>query len=139
MTANLLDTGKRFFEQVIKGGLTPNYGFYVGYSNKPVEEAPEVSKEYFDTLAKGTSTGFARVPITTVVAQDMGLLFIGMLTSDDLVGGHITRNTVLTTATLVNLGDTDEEDIFLYTAVLKQPVKVVEGANITINVKFSLG
>lgn len=139
MTTQLTQDGHRFLARVLIGDVTPTYGLYIGYSNKAVATAPDANLEYFEQLANGTSTGYARIPILSASLLENDILFTGMLTSADLIGGKPTRNSVLTTATLVNLGQTQANDIFIYNAVLQQPVKVVDGTYITVHVRMSLG
>lgn len=139
MNYRLYDSGKRLFRRLIAGEQAPKYGLYVTYANKAMDDVPEATKEFFEALASGTYTGYARVPVTAVNAVADGVAFIGMLASEDLIGGKLTKNTVITSATLVSLGETTETDEFLYTALFKQPVKVTEGAYITVNLKINLG
>ena len=139
MTPKLLDTGRQFIGRVLIGEVTPNYGIYVEYSNKAAVSVPDVDYQYFQQRAAGTYTGYARIPVLTSHLTDNGILFTGMLTSEDLQGGKLTKNTVLTTTTLVNLGAAEAEDTFLYTALLKQPVKVVTGTYITVSIRLLIG
>ncbi len=139
MTPKLLPQGKKILAQILAGKEKPNYGLYVEYSNKELSATPTVDANYFETLEKGARTGYARIPVTATVVDDDGIICFGMLTSDDLRGGELTRNSVLTATTLVQLGTTQAEDVFIYTALLKQPVKIVAGTYITVNTKISIG
>ena len=63
-----------------------------------------------------------------------------MLTSEDLIGAKITNDTILTTATLVHLNETDRnKDLFVYSAILKNQIKVIPGTYIVVNVGISIG
>ena len=139
MTPKILAEGKLLLAKILLGQERPNYGIYVTYNNKAEEAVPDVDKEYFARLAQGSATGYARIPVLSSSLTDTGIVFTGLLTSTDLTGGKITRNTVLTGTTLAQLGSTPADDVFIYATLLKQPVKVVQGAYITVSVRLALG
>ena len=72
--------------------------------------------------------------------EDGTLVFSGMLTVEDLVGSPITDETVLTTATLVHMSNSSKmDDMFVYSAVLKNNIKIVPGTYIVVNIGISIG
>ena len=138
---NLLKDGKRVIANNLCGIHVPIDGMYVTYGTAPAKVAPDSNPEYFTNLSKLDGCGYARIAITSAQLQDDGkIMYSGMLTSEDLIGAKITNETILTTATLVHLNETDRnKDLFVYSAIFKNQIKVIPGTYIVVNVGISIG
>ena len=63
-----------------------------------------------------------------------------MITDSDFIGGPIPQGAMITTATLVHLNDTDKnKDLFVYSTVLKNQIKIIPGTCIVVNVGINIG
>lgn len=138
---NLLKDGKRVIASNLCGIHIPINGMYVTYGIEPEVTAPASTPAYFSGLSKQEGKGYARIAITSSQLQNDGkIIYSGMLTSEDLIGAPITADTVLTTATLVHLDEIDRnKDLFVYSAILKNQIKVIPGTYIVVNVGISIG
>ena len=138
---NLLKDGKRVIASNLCGIHIPINGMYITYGTTTENVAPASTAEYFSGLAKLAGKGYARVAITSSQLQEDGkIIYSAMLTSDDLIGAPIESDTILTTATLVHLDEHDRnKDLFVYSAILKNQIKVIPGTHIVINVGISIG
>lgn len=140
MKALLLQEGKRHIARILSGEDVPINGMYVGYSTKPETEARHTDKEYFDTLAKERSSGYARLQITDKKVKDDGtIVFTAMFTTGDCIGSAPTKNSSIFTATLVHAAEDPANDVFVYSTVFQTPVKIVPGTYITINISMRIG
>lgn len=139
----LLKDGKKVIASNLCGLHIPINGMYVTYG--PASAAwtspPEADYNFFKTLGKLDGTGYARVAITSSQLKDDGkIIYTAMITTDDLVGAPIADDSVLTTATLVHLDEYDKsKDLFVYSAVLKNKIKILSGAYMVVNVGISVG
>ena len=138
---NLLKDGKRVIASNLCGIHIPINGMYITYGTTTENVAPASTAEYFSGLSKLDGKGYARVAITSSQLQDDGkIIYSAMLTSEDLIGAPIESDTILTTATLVHLDEHDRnKDLFVYSAILKNQIKVIPGTHIVINVGISIG
>ena len=138
---NLLKDGKRVIASNLCGIHIPINGMYITYGTTTENVAPASTAEYFSGLSKLEGKGYARVAITSSQLQDDGkIIYSAMLTSEDLIGAPIESDTILTTATLVHLDEHDRnKDLFVYSAILKNQIKVIPGTHIVINVGISIG
>ena len=137
----LLKDGKKVIASNLCGIHIPINGMYVTYGTQKAGNAPEADSAYFSMLSKKEGCGYARIAVTsTQIGEDDKIMFSGMLTSEDLIGAPITEDTVLTTATLVHMDGVDRtKDLFVYSAVLKNNIKIVPGAYMVVNVGISIG
>lgn len=137
----LLKDGKKVIASNLCGIHIPINGMYVTYGTQKAGNAPDADYNYFSTLSRQEGCGYARVAVTSSQIGDDGkITFSGMLTAEDLIGSAITEDTVLTTATLVHMDGNDKtKDLFVYSAVLKNNIKIVPGAYIVVNVGLSIG
>lgn len=137
----LLKDGKLVIANNLRGLNTPINGMYVAYGPAKEAEAPDADINYFNNLVSQTGKGYARIAVTSSeLKADGTVVFSGMLTSDDCVGATITDDTVLMSATLVHMrGANKAEDMFVYSAVLKNNIKIVPGTYIVVNVGIKIG
>lgn len=137
----LLKDGKRVIASNLCGIHIPINGMYVTYGTQKAGNAPDADAAYFSMLSKKEGCGYARIAVTsTQIGEDGKIMFSGMLTSEDLIGAPVTEDTVLTTATLVHMDGVDRtKDLFVYSAVLKNNIKIVPGAYMVVNVGISIG
>lgn len=137
----LLKDGKKVLASNLCGIHIPINGMYVTYGKSRTTVAPDADSAYFSALIKQEGCGYARIAITSSqLGEDGKVTFSGMLTSEDLIGTPITEDTILTTATLVHLDDMDRtKDQFVYSAVLKNNIKIIPGTYIVVNVGISIG
>ena len=138
---NLLKDGKYVIASNLCGIHVPINGMYVTYGTTTENVAPNSTPTYFAGLSRQDGKGYARIAITSSQLQDDGkIVYSGMLTSEDLIGAPITSDTVLTTATLVHLDEYDKnKDLFIYSAILKNQIKVIPGTHIVVSVGISIG
>lgn len=138
---NLLKDGKRVIASNLCGIHIPINGIYVTYGTTPEKSAPNSDQEYFAGISKQEGKGYARIAVTSSQLQDGGrIIYSGMLTAEDLIGAPITNDTIITTATLVHLDEYDRnKDLFVYSAILKNQIKVIPGTYIVVNVGISIG
>ena len=137
----LLKDGKRVIASNLCGIHVPINGMYVTYARQRTTVAPDADAAYFSKITKQEGCGYARIAVTSSqLGEDDKIVFSGMLTASDLVGAPIEEDTVLTTATLVHLDANDRsKDQFVYSAVLKNNIKIVPGTYIVVNVGISIG
>lgn len=137
----LLKDGKRVIANALRGLCTPINGMYVTYGRAKEATPPNADLSYFQSLNKQEGKGYARIAVTSSELRNDGtLVFSGMLTADDLIGAPITDDTILTTATLVHMPNENKVyDLFVYSAVLKNNIKIVPGTYIVVNVGISIG
>ena len=138
---NLLKDGKKVIASNLCGIHIPINGMYVTYGTTPEKAAPQADINYFTGIKNQEGKGYARIAITASTLQDDGkIMFTGMLTSEDLIGAPITNDTILTTATLVHFDEHDRsKDLFVYSAVLKNQIKIIPGTYIVVNVGINIG
>lgn len=138
---NLLKDGKNVIASNLCGIHIPINGMYVTYGKAPVKKAPDSNSAYFTELTHQEGCGYARIAVTSSQRLDDGkIIFSGMLTTEELVGQPVDADTVLTTATLVHLDEHDRnKDLFVYSAILKNQIKVIPGTYIVVNVGISIG
>ena len=138
---NLLKDGKKVIASNLCGIHIPINGMYVTYGTVPASSAPDADSEYFTKLKGQEGKGYARIAVTaSTLIGDGKILYTGMLTSEDLQGAPITDNTILTTATLVHFNEHEpSKDLFVYSAILKNQIKVIPGTDIVINVGINIG
>lgn len=137
----LLKDGKKVIASNLCGIHIPINGMYVTYGAQKAGNAPDADTTYFSSLSKQEGCGYARIAVTSSqIGEDGKIVFSGMLTTEDLVGAPITEHTVLTTATLVHMDGVDRtKDLFVYSAVLKNNIKIVPGAYMVVQVGISIG
>ena len=137
----LLKDGKRVIANNLRGLSTPINGMYVTYGPSKETISPDADYNYFKSLQSQDGRGYARIAVTSSELKEDGtLVFSGMLTVEDLVGSPITDETVVTTATLVHMSNSSKmDDMFVYSAVLKNNIKIVPGTYIVVNVGISIG
>ena len=138
---NLLKDGKYVIASNLCGIHIPINGMYVTYGTTTENVAPASTPEYFAGLSHLDGKGYARIAVTSSQLQNDGkIIYSGMLTSEDLIGAPITGDTILTTATLVHLDEHDKnKDLFIYSAILKNQIKVIPGTHVVISVGISIG
>ena len=138
---NLLKDGKKVIASNLCGIHIPINGMYITYGVAPETVAPKSDINYFNSLKKLEGKGYARIAVTaSTLMGDGKILYTGMLTSEDLVGAPITNDTILTTATLVHFDEHEKaKDLFVYSAVLKNQIKVIPGTYIVVNVGINIG
>ena len=137
----LLKDGKTVIANNLRGLSMPINGMYVAYGISKESAAPEADYNYFKSLSNQEGRGYARIAVTSSELKEDGtLVFSGMLTVDDLIGAPVTDDTVLTTATLAHMPNANKlDDLFVYSAVLKNNIKIVPGTYIVVNVGISIG
>ena len=137
----LLKDGKKVIASNLCGIHIPINGRYVTYGTQKAGNAPDADVSYFSRLSQQEGCGYARIAVTSSqIGEDGKIMFSGMLTSEDLIGAPITDDSVLTTATLVHMDGVDRtKDLFVYSAVLKNNIKIVPGAYMVVNVGISIG
>lgn len=138
----LLKDGKKVIASNLCGIHIPINGMYVTYGpSSSIAAAPDADYNYFSNLYKLDGMGYARIAITSSQLKDDGkIIYSAMLTTEDLIGAPITDDSVLTTATLVHLDEHDKtKDLFVYSAVLKNKIKIMPGAYMVVNVGISVG
>jgi hypothetical protein len=137
----LLKDGKFILANNIKDGSCLINGMYVAYGPSKSDAEPDADLDYFKELARQDGRGYARIAITgSELKKDGTLVFSGMLTPEDLKGSPVTADTVLTTATLVHMPDGNPvNDLFAYSVVLKNNIKIVPGTYIVVNVGIKIG
>ena len=137
----LLKDGKQVLASNLCGIHLPINGMYVTYGTQVEKAAPDADRNYFTSLKKQDGKGYARIAVTS--AQMLGdgkIMYTGMLTTDDLIGAPVTNDTILTTATLVHLDEHEmAKDLFVYSAVLKNQIKIIPGTYVVVNVGISIG
>jgi hypothetical protein len=137
----LLKDGKHVIASNLCGIQIPINGMYVTYGTSPEKMPPDANPGYFQGISKLDGKGYARIAITSSQLQDDGkILYSAMLTSDDLIGAPITKETILTTATLVHFDEHDRnKDLFVYSAILKNQIQIIPGTYIIVNVGIGIG
>ena len=137
----LLKDGKRVIASNLCGIHIPINGMYVTYARQRTTVAPEADAAYFSTLKNQEGCGYARIAVTSSqLEKDGRIVFSGMLTADDLYGAPIEEGSILTTATLVHLDPADRaRDLFVYSAVLKNNIKIIPGTYMVVNVGIRIG
>lgn len=137
----LLKDGKRVIASNLCGIHIPINGMYVVYNTIPEAAAPNADASYFTQLRLSEGQGYARIPVTsTKLDEDGKILFTGMVTDSDFIGTPIPQGAMITTATLVHLNDTDKnKDLFVYSTVLKNQIKIIPGTCIVVNVGINIG
>lgn len=138
----LLKDGKQVIASNLCGIHIPINGMYVAYSLEQEFFEPDADYSYFNAFWKNKpGCGYARVPITsTQPGEDGKIVFTAMITDKDFIGQPVTADTKLTTATLVHLNDIDRtKDLFVYSTILKNQIKIVPGTCIVVNVGISIG
>lgn len=137
----LLKDGKRVIASNLCGIHIPINGMYVTYARQKATIAPDADATYFASLPRQAGCGYARIAVTSAQLEGDGrIIYSGMLTSEDLIGCPPEEDTVLTTATLVHLDPNDRsKDQFVYSAVLKNNIKIIPGTYIVVNVGISIG
>ena len=137
----LLKDGKHVIASNLCGIHIPVNGMYVAYGTAPEAAAPNADASYFTTLKTQPGRGYARVPVTsTQLQKDGSILFTAMLSDSDLVGAPVTADTMITTATLVHMNEADKsKDLFVYSTVLKNQIKIVPGTCVVVNIGISIG
>lgn len=138
---NLLKDGKKVIASNLCGIHMPINGMYVTYGTAAAKVPPLADADYFTNITKQEGCGYARVAVTSSQLSDDGkITYTGMVTAEDLIGAPIEADTMLTTATLVHFDEHDRyKDLFVYSAVLKNQIKVVPGAYIVVSVSISIG
>jgi len=138
---NLLKDGKHVIASNLCGIHIPINGMYITYGVATENIAPKADPAFFSGLSRQDGKGYARIPITSAQLQNDGkIVYSGMLTSEDLIGAPITGDTILTTATLVHLDEHDRnKDLFVYSAILKNQIKVIPGTHVVVSVGISIG
>ena len=137
----LLKDGKRVIASNLCGIHIPINGMYVTYARQRTTVAPEADAAYFAALKSQEGCGYARIAVTSSQLEcDGRIIYSGMLTTDDLYGAPVEDGSVLTTATLVHLDPVDRsKDLFVYSAVLKNNIKIIPGTYMVVNVGISVG
>ena len=137
----LLKDGKKVIANNLRGLSMPINGMYVTYGTSKESLAPDADYDYFKGLTAQDGRGYARIAVTSSELRPDGtVVFSGMMTAEDLIGSPITDDTVLTTATLVHMtGSNKMDDLFVYSAVLKNNIKIVPGTYIVVSVGISIG
>lgn len=137
----LLKDGKKVIASNLCGIHIPINGMYVVYGMAPEAAAPNADPSYFTQLRTSDGRGYARIPVTATKLEDDGkILFTGMITDSDFVNAPIPQGAMLTTATLVHLNETDKnKDLFVYSTILKNQIKIIPGTCIVVNVGISIG
>lgn len=137
----LLSGGKRALAEILAGNGTQINGMYIIYSSTPIDAAPDVDLEYLDNLVASGVGGYARVPITGAQVDDTGaVMFAAMVTTADIEGCQPTQDSKVRAAVLVCMKDSImANDKFVYSTIMKDPVQLVPGAYMTINVKMVIG
>ena len=137
----LLKDGKRVIASNLCGIHIPINGMYVAYGMSPEAAAPNADPSYFSQLHATSGRGYARIPVTaTKLEEDGKILFTGMITDSDFIGSPVRQGALLTTATLVHLNETDKnKDLFVYSTILKNQIKIIPGTCIVVNVGISIG
>lgn len=138
---NLLKDGKNVIASNLCGIHIPINGMYVTYGKTPAKKAPDADSNYFTELTHQEGCGYARIAITSSQLLDDGkITYSGMLTTEELVGQPVDNDTILTTATLVHMDEHDRnKDMFVYSAILKNQIKIIPGTYIVVNVGISVG
>lgn len=140
MKAILLPEGKQHIAKILSGVDAPINGMYVGYSTKTDTEARITDISYFEALSKERSSGYARIRVTnSTVKEDGTIVFTALFTPADCIGAAPTKNSSVFTATLAHLSENIDDDVFIYSTVLQTPVKIIDGAYITINISMRIG
>lgn len=136
-----LKDGKHVIASNLCGIHIPINGMYITYGPVPEGAAPNADASYFSMLRTQPGKGYARVAVTsTQLKEDGKILFTAMVSGEDFVGDAPTADSVLTTATLVHMNDTDKtRDLFVYSTILKNQIKIVPGTCIVVNVGISIG
>ncbi len=137
----LLKDGKRVIASNLCGIHIPINGMYVTYARQRTTVAPDADAAYFSMIKSQEGCGYARVVVTSSQLDGDGrIIYSGMLTTEDLYGAPIEEDSILTTATLVHLDPADRaKDLFVYSAVLKNNIKIIPGTYMVVNVGISIG
>ena len=137
----LLKDGKRVIASNLCGIHVPINGMYLAFGTVPEAAAPEADYSYFSHLAKTDGRGYIRIPVISTQLQDGGkIIFSGSITDSDLAGLNLNSDSMLTTATLVHMNEQDKtKDLFVYSTVLKNQIKIIPGTYIAVNVGISIG
>ena len=136
----LLKDGKSVIAMNLSGVQKPLNGMYITYGLVPDAEPPDADFTYFQNLKSIDGRGFIRLSTCDAkFVPDDKVMFTGMITPEILQGHDITSNTMLTTVTMVHLGDTPAKDLFVYSTVLAIPLKIVPGTFIVVNASFRIG
>ena len=137
----LLKDGKRVIASNLCGIHVPINGMYLAFGPAEEAAAPDADYSYFSRLAQTQGRGYVRVPVVSTQLEDSGkIIFSGAITSKDLEGLKLTKDSILTTATLVHMNEQDKtKDLFVYSTVLKNQIKIIPGTYIAVNVGISIG
>lgn len=141
-----LKDGKRFISELITGSQKKINGMYVEYHQVSESGLVEKNASYYESLLKSPDSGFARIAIQNATIDNTGcMVFTALLTTEDLKGGPLTEESVLTSATLVHMpSELQVDDVLIYNALFGNhngilPIKIVKGAYTTVNLRISLG
>lgn len=136
----LLSGGKRALAEMIAGKGGCINGMYILYGSFPMEAAPDVSIEYLDTLVASGTGGCARVPITGATVDDTGAITFSAMVTDADISCTVSSDTKVRAAVLVYMkDDIIAHDTLVYSTTMKDPVQLVPGAYMTVNVKMVIG
>lgn len=137
----LLKDGKSVIASNLCGIHIPINGMYVIYNTMTEAAAPDADSSYLTMLRSSPGRGYARVPVTaTKLEGDGKILFTGMVTDKDFLGGNIPQGAMLTAAVLVHMNTTDaNKDMFVYSTILNNQMKIIPGTCIVVNVGISIG
>ena len=137
----LLKDGKRVIASNLCGIHVPINGMYLAFGPAEEAAAPDADYSYFSRLSQTQGRGYVRVPVVSTQLEDGGkIIFSGAITSKDLAGLKLTKDSILTTATLVHMNEQDKtKDLFVYSTVLKNQIKIIPGTYIAVNVGISIG
>ncbi len=132
--------GRRIIASNIIGQHKPINYICVCYGPSKQDSVPNIDLTYLEKLAKGTNTGYGLIAVTHKhISADNTVNFTGLLTDKDLIGGKLSKKSMITSATLVHSANgTLADATFIYSALIN-PVNIVAGAYISVTVGFSIG
>ena len=141
MKSLLLKSGARLIAQMVAGEAKKINGMYIEYADATPSSVWNKDANYFESLLKSSSSGYARVPIQHSFADDNNVAtFSSMVTSQEFKGGAIHDTSLIVGATLIYMiNDNTVDDVLVFTTLFDKPVRVAKDAYSTVHVGLTLG
>jgi len=144
MTGMFLVGGKRAMVRMLAGESLPINGMYAEYGTDKKLVATPKSFDYFSRLLSDDdpSKGFARIAVTGREVDELtaSITFTGMLVNSDFSMKTPPPGSMINAVTLCHMKNSDAiDDILIYTMILPNPVKIIDGALTTIRTTLSFG
>lgn len=139
MNSYIQKNGARILSEILTGSDKRLNGMYVEASASDIPVGAR-DHAYYDMLEASAKSGYLRVPIQTSYVDDNNTIhFLAIIPWGSLAAKQLPDDCMLRAVTVVCMRDNSPaNDEFVYTAKLKDPVAVVQGAETSIHLTLSL-